>query len=585
MTVMSRHATPRVSAFACILTLLGSACGSDSERINPTLSDTGGESSDDSTTSEDTTLIHVPPLPKPPWFQEVALEGGVTFERPASEYTANLQQRMSGGVCVFDVDSDGRLDLFFPNALPTGSRLFVAKGAALHYEDQTKARGLDATGDARGCLGFDLEGDGDMDLLITGLGGARLFRNDSGSFVDASDKLGTPIAKDLVATSAVAFDADGDSDLDLAIGTFGRYVAPTPGTDCVDPCQATIFNYQGGGTYLLLQRDDGTFEDATDRLGHPSEPVLVLLATDLDDNGVIDLFVGNDMSIHADHYFANDGKATFVDKAKALGIAFGASKSGISSMSATDADLDGDGHLDLAESSIDVEPSSVFRCGLLPPKDGDKPCKDVTEALELYRTPANFRWGQAMVDFDHDGVLELFEAMAHYTYRLKPDGTPNPIFKTQDRSLLWSRTDTTKPLKLEAAIDGLAAITGGRGVITADLDADGDLDVVVGTALGRPLLLKNVAPSKGRSLTVRLQGAGKNRFGVGAKVTVRAGGRAWPAIVHAGHSFMSSGDGTVHVGVGKATRADVEVRWPSGKTSKVTDIAIEPTANTVLVRE
>ena len=108
---------------------------------------------------------------------------------------------------------------------------------------------------------------------------------------------------------------------------------------------------------------------------------------------------------------------------------------------------------------------------------------------------------------------------------------------------------------------------------------------MIGTALGRPLLLKNVAPSLGRSLTVRLRGAGKNRFGIGAKITVRALGHARPAIVHAGSSFMSSGDPGVHFGLGNATTADVEVRWPSGKISSANGVPIEAKANVVMVTE
>ncbi len=509
--------------------------------------------------------------PSDAWFVEVALAAGVTHKRGVAEY-ASAPQRFGGGVCVFDVDGDGRLDLFFPGysgPRASGPHLYMASGR-LRYVDETAARGLSDVGRALGCLAFDVDGDGDLDLLTTTVGGPRLFRNDSGRFVNVSERLGKPMADDVFATSAIAFDADDDGDLDLMVGAFGRYEIPPAGTECFGPCEANILRYDYGGTVLLLQRPDGTFEDGTTRIGRVKEPTLVLLATDLDADGKLDVFVGNDLSAVRDRYLRRRADGRFEDIANTLGVAVATkSGSGISTMSAFDADLDGDGQLDLSESSNDVEPNPLFRCA-------GGVCTDIAEELELFRTPHNFRWGQALVDFDHDGVLELFEAVGHWDIETSAGGIDRP-FDTLARPLLWHRASHAAPFAIAPAKYGLDIPTGGRGVIAADLDEDGDLDVVVATALGRPLVLENVRLGKGRAFQLALRGSGKNPFAVGAHVRVHVGARTLPFIAHAGVGYMSSGDPRIHVAVGEATTATVDVDWPSGKKTVGAPVATSGT--------
>lgn len=519
-----------------------------------------------------------PPLVVPgAWFREIGERAGLLHRRSTTEY-GSAPQRFAGGVCLLDVNADGRLDLFFPGEQgdrKAGPHLYVASDV-LRWEDETVARGLSDVGKGGGCLAFDLEGDGDLDLLVTGQDTLRLFRNDAGRFVDVSTRLGSPLPVGTFATSAVAFDADGDGDLDLAVGSFGRYLPPPADVVCAEACDAQITRYQPTGTMLLLQRDDGSFVDQPGRVFHADDPTLVLLATDLDDDGRIDLFVGNDLAARRDRYLRRTD-AGWEDIAEALGVAYVArSKSGISSMSAFDADFDGDGQLDLAQSSNDVEPDALFRCSK---GASGVSCADIGESLELFRTPDTFRWGQALIDLDHDGVLELVEGAGHWNLGT---GGLSPTHPTLDRPLLWRRDRLGAPLALVEGELGFDEKTAARGLIAADLDDDGDLDVIVATALGRPLLLQNVREKRGGAMQLRLVARGKNPFAVGAKVRVHVGSRVVPFIVHAGIGYASSGDPRLHVGVGAESIVRVDVDWPSGARTVGLEL---PAHGTQLVHE
>lgn len=503
------------------------------------------------------------------WFDDVAKASGIDYR---IEVQPTLSSRMQGAVCILDVDGDGKPDILLPSYEQNGgstTRLYMNRGP-MKFAEEAAARGISDTDHAGGCVTFDSDGDGDIDALTVGHGNIHFFRNDGGTFT-RDDSVLPPYKPSHYYTAALAFDADRDGDLDLVVTSYGEQLDLA---SCRPNCLLTPDSFYRGFTLLWLRRDDGTYDDLSSRVvvDENGEPNLVALATDLDDDGRADIFVGNDLNRFQDRYWRDVGTAEYLEQAKKLGVATAKSLKGICSMSANDGDVDGDGNLDLVQSSYDSDTSVIFLC-----KDGT--CNDRSDEYELFREMSNLRWGQALVDLDDDGLPELFESVGHFY--TKADLAWAKGLKIQDSEApprLWHHTEGLAPFRLVAAEQGLAAKTGGRGVAVGDLDGDGAMDIVVGPSIGSPLVLKNVRANRGHYLNVKLKGRGKNTAGIGSLLRATVGSRTSAAMLHAGSSYHSTNQPIIHFGVGAATRVDrLVVRWPVGGTTELRDISADQT--------
>lgn len=505
-----------------------------------------------------------------PWFEEVAASTGVTFVHRSGHagQVFRLPEIMGGGAALFDMEDDGDLDLLLVQSGRLGAaddgprhRLYRNDGRG-RFTDATAGSGVDVPGYGMGVATGDVDGDGDVDVYLTNLGANVLLVNDGrGRFTDATAKAG--VAGSGWSTSAAFTDLDVDGDLDLFVT---RYVAWEPGrekqcfslTGVVDYCSPK--NYDAPSSDLLyLNRGDGTFVDASGSSGVAAARGngLGVVVDDVNGDGKPDVFVANDAT--PNHLWMNPGGGRFREEALTRGVAIDQDGAPKAGMGVHAADVDGDLDNDLLVMNLDAESDSFFR------NDGAF-FVDATSMVGLRVASRRFtRFGMAMHDFDNDGRLDLYEANGRVglqgeTFAADPYAEPNLLFRGAE----GGRFEEVQPR------GGVAAplVATSRAAAFGDVDNDGGLDIVVANRDAAPYLLRNVVPARGHWARFVVTAAGR-RAATGAVVTVTAGGRTWRRDVRTAYSYLAANDPRVHVGLGAATSVDrVDVQWPDGRRER-----------------
>jgi hypothetical protein len=503
----------------------------------------------------------------PPWFEEIARSRGIDFvHRSGHQARYLLPEIMGGGAALFDMDGDGDLDVLLVQSgsmsaapgTPSGHRLYRNDGRGT-FEDATAGSGVDTVGGyGMGAATGDYDGDGDIDVYLTGLGANALLRNDGGGrFADVTHAAG--VAGSGWSTSATFVDVDADGHLDVFVT---RYIDWSPAlerecyslTGVVDYCAPR--NYDAPTSDLLFRNNgNGTFSDVSRAagLGAAVGNGLGVIADDVNGDGLMDVFVANDGT--PNHLWVNQGGGRFVESALLSGVAIDQDGSPKAGMGVHMADLDEDGDNDLIVMNLDTESDSYFR------NDG-RYFVDDTVAVGLRVASRRFtRFGVAFMDFDNDGRPDLYEASGRVglqseTFGPDPYAEPNLLF----RGLASGRFEEIFPRGGTAA----PLIANSRAAAFGDIDNDGGIDIVVANRDGPAHLLRNVAPDRGHWISFRAIDP-RGRDAIGATLTIAAGGRTLRRDVRTGYSYLAANDPRVHVGLGDVGRVDgVTVRWPDG---------------------
>jgi enediyne biosynthesis protein E4 len=509
----------------------------------------------------------------PPEFADDADEAGLHFVHENGHQVKNIPptQWMCGGVGLLDYDGDGWLDAYvvqggeFPaTGSPSrqGDRLFRNRGDGT-FEDTTERSHIASfsSGFGHGVAIGDYDNDGRPDVFVTRWNSYALYRNrGDGTFDDVTSGAGLAGSRDWP-TSAAFADLDSDGDLDLYVCHYLLFDPASP--KVCPPADPTGYHSCLPRDFPSLadhvfRNDRGRFVDVTSAAGFtdPDGRGLGVVAADFDDDNKIDLYVANDMS--ANYLFHNRGGFRFEETGQSSGAALSADGVFKAGMGVACGDLDGDGELDLAVTNFFGESTTFFRnlgAGLF---------ADHTGAIGLL-APSRplLGFGVAFVDVNNDGWLDLLSTNGHVI-----DSRPRIPLAMPLQLLTGSPGGNLKDVS-ERAGDPFGSLHLGRGLAIGDLDNDGRMDALVVNQNEPLVYLHNRTEKPGHFIRFSLEGTKSNRDGVGARVTITAGGRRRMAERIGGGSYQSANDPRLHFGLGEAGMVEsVEVRWPSGQVDR-----------------
>jgi hypothetical protein len=527
-------------------------------------------------------------------FKNTAREAGLTVMTifGGKETNKYLLETTGCGVAVLDFDADGWLDLFLVNGsvlegFPRGgaptSHLYRNKRDGT-FEDVTARAGLAQSGWGQGACSGDYDNDGYDDLFVTYWGQNRLYRNRAdGTFEDVTATAGLQTKKPRWGAGCAFLDYDRDGRLDLFAANyidFDLASAPVPESGLCRykgiPVACGPPGLPGGKNVLYRNTGKSTFEDVSDRAGITRASGtygLGVSTLDFNDDGWVDLYVANDSNPSA--LYVNNTDGTFTDVAVGAGCAYSQDGKPQAGMGIAVGDYDRNGTVDLFKTNFAGDTSTLYA------NDGKGFCEDRTFASGIGLNTRWLGWGVGFLDLDNDGWLDLFLVNGHVypeVERLKTEA-PYKQRKVVYRNLGTGRFEDISE-RLGPPVTTPAA---GRGAAFADLDNDGDTDVVVNNVHAEPDLFRLDSPRDAHWLTLKLVGTRSNRSAIGARVRLVSPGGVQLQEVRGGGSYYSQNDLRVHFGLGRSASIErLEIRWPSGLEERFVDVGID---RIVIVKE
>ncbi|MCY2960439.1 MAG: CRTAC1 family protein [Planctomycetota bacterium] len=524
------------------------------------------------------------PAVPPPLFTEIgarALPGVVTLcGSPQKDWILEVN---GGGLALGDFDRDGDPDLVVvdgstveraekgdPGQPP---RLFLNRGDGT-FAPAGESWKIPPGRFGMGCAAGDLDGDGDLDLVITEWGRTRVVRNENAQgFREVTAEAGLSSAVEW-GTSAALFDADRDGWLDLAIVNYLDFDTQKITKRGAGSCRWKGYDVMCGPEGLVPEYDrlyrglgDGRFEEITRKAGFVPPAAgfgLGALTLDYDLDGDTDLYVANDST--PNFLWENQGDGTFREVGFARGVSHDANGKEQASMGLASADVNDDGRPDIFVTNFSGENNVLYASKGAGFRERSSPAGLGGPSIPF------LGWGTQVADFDLDGDLDIAIVNGHVYPEADQPGTDTRY--AQEAQLY--RNDGTGRFRVEPLSSAGPLVL--RASAAADLDADGDLDIVALGVEGPVRVFRNDAPRGPAShwLRVRLRSAGHNRDALGATLVAIAGEKRWSAEIRTSGGYQAACPAEAHFGLGAAAKlAELRVRWPGGAEQVLKDVAVD----------
>ncbi len=528
--------------------------------------------------------------PKPPvnvpQLADITASTHIHFNHLSSPESKYIVESMSGGVALLDYDGDGWLDIYFTNApsVAMAQAGVKAKSALFHnnhdgtFTDVTDKAGVGYPCWAMGAAVGDIDNDGWPDLAVSCFGGVVLYRNNhDGTFTDVTKSSG--LAQDTGWATGLAFgDYDNDGFVDLFVP---HYVdldlknLPVFGKEktCMYheiPVQCGPRGLKGSPDTLYHNNHDGTFTEVSRQAG-VDDPHgffgMQAVWSDFDDDGKLDLFVANDGE--PNFLYHNEGNGRFKEIANEAGVALSEDGNEQANMGVALGDYTRTGRQSIAITHFSEDYAILYR------NDGGLNFTDVAHTAHIAQsTPPYVGWGDAFLDTDNRGLLDLIMVNGHVYPQV--DTVPVGTKYREPKLLFWNNGDGTFRDVTREAGSALNTPQVSRGLAIGDLFNRGRLDVVIENLTGEPMILESKPNPANHWASFQLEGSPSNRLALNARVYVHTGSIQQMSEVLSGGSYLSQSDLRLHFGLGAATRMDqVEVRWPDGKQQTFHNLAVD----------